>query len=83
MFATCGLIVKLVPSTALPDDGVAFTTLLFSTAHKIHVILFYIFGFCGIGFFISNVICHRQSLYYLNPYVSSLEVCFNIMFTEF
>ncbi|VDN03819.1 unnamed protein product [Thelazia callipaeda] len=33
-----------------------------------HVILFYIFGFCGIGFFLSNLICHRQSLYFLPPY---------------
>ncbi|VDM37053.1 unnamed protein product [Toxocara canis] len=35
---------------------------------QVHVILFYIFGFCGIGFFIANLICHRHSLYYLNPY---------------
>uniref|UniRef100_A0A914S680 Serpentine receptor class gamma n=1 Tax=Parascaris equorum TaxID=6256 RepID=A0A914S680_PAREQ len=35
---------------------------------QVHVILFYIFGFCGIVFFIANIICHRHSLYYLNPY---------------
>uniref|UniRef100_A0A0N4VIZ6 G protein-coupled receptor n=1 Tax=Enterobius vermicularis TaxID=51028 RepID=A0A0N4VIZ6_ENTVE len=34
----------------------------------LHVIFFYIFGFSGIGFFIANLICHRHSLYYLNPY---------------
>ncbi|OZC08053.1 hypothetical protein X798_04945 [Onchocerca flexuosa] len=33
-----------------------------------HVILFYIFGFCGITFFIGNLICHRHSLYFLHPY---------------
>uniref|UniRef100_A0A8R1TTB6 CWH43-like N-terminal domain-containing protein n=1 Tax=Onchocerca volvulus TaxID=6282 RepID=A0A8R1TTB6_ONCVO len=33
-----------------------------------HVILFYIFGFCGIIFFIANLICHRHSLYFLHPY---------------
>uniref|UniRef100_A0A9J2PWH3 CWH43-like N-terminal domain-containing protein n=1 Tax=Ascaris lumbricoides TaxID=6252 RepID=A0A9J2PWH3_ASCLU len=35
---------------------------------QVHVILFYVFGFCGIVFFIANIICHRHSLYYLNPY---------------
>ncbi|KAE9551282.1 hypothetical protein FO519_005513 [Halicephalobus sp. NKZ332] len=35
---------------------------------QIHVILFYIFGFCGIGFFISSTYCHSQSLYYTKPY---------------
>ncbi|KAF7632325.1 hypothetical protein Mgra_00008250, partial [Meloidogyne graminicola] len=33
-----------------------------------HVIFFYAFGGFAIGFFITNVICHSQSLYYLNPY---------------
>ncbi|CAD5210100.1 unnamed protein product [Bursaphelenchus xylophilus] len=33
-----------------------------------HVIFFYAFGFSAIGFFLANVICHRSSLYYLNPY---------------
>ncbi|KAI6178597.1 hypothetical protein M3Y98_00518000 [Aphelenchoides besseyi] len=33
-----------------------------------HVIFFYAFGSCAIGFFITNVICHASSLYYLNPY---------------
>nr|CRZ21704.1 Bm6293 [Brugia malayi] len=37
---------------------------------QIHVILFYIFGFCSIGFFIANLVCHRHSLYFLPPYVS-------------
>ncbi|CAG9540186.1 unnamed protein product [Cercopithifilaria johnstoni] len=35
---------------------------------QVHVILFYIFGFCGIIFFIANLICHRHSLYFLHPY---------------
>uniref|UniRef100_A0A914Z746 CWH43-like N-terminal domain-containing protein n=1 Tax=Panagrolaimus superbus TaxID=310955 RepID=A0A914Z746_9BILA len=35
---------------------------------KIHVIMFYLFGFCGIIFFISTTYCHRQSLYYIKPY---------------
>ncbi|KAL3114641.1 hypothetical protein niasHT_016272 [Heterodera trifolii] len=33
-----------------------------------HVIFFYAFGAFAIGFFLTNVICHSQSLYYLNPY---------------
>uniref|UniRef100_A0A914C3L0 CWH43-like N-terminal domain-containing protein n=1 Tax=Acrobeloides nanus TaxID=290746 RepID=A0A914C3L0_9BILA len=33
-----------------------------------HVIFFYLFGTFAYGFFITNVICHSQSLYYLNPY---------------
>ncbi|VDK82558.1 unnamed protein product [Litomosoides sigmodontis] len=35
---------------------------------QVHVILFYIFGFCGVSFFIANLICHRHSLYFLHPY---------------
>ncbi|EFO27906.1 hypothetical protein LOAG_00567 [Loa loa] len=35
---------------------------------QVHVILFYIFGFCGISFFTANLICHRHSLYFLPPY---------------
>lgn len=35
---------------------------------QIHVIMFYIFGFCGIGFFIASTYCHRQTLYYTKPY---------------
>uniref|UniRef100_A0A1I8EQP6 CWH43-like N-terminal domain-containing protein n=1 Tax=Wuchereria bancrofti TaxID=6293 RepID=A0A1I8EQP6_WUCBA len=35
---------------------------------QIHVILFYIFGFCSISFFIANLVCHRHSLYFLPPY---------------
>ncbi|GMT25013.1 hypothetical protein PFISCL1PPCAC_16310, partial [Pristionchus fissidentatus] len=35
---------------------------------RYHVVFFYIFGLCGIGFFIANIFCHAHSLYYLNPY---------------
>lgn len=35
-----------------------------------HVIFFYLFGLFAIGFFVTNVVCHASSLYYLNPYVS-------------
>uniref|UniRef100_A0A7E4ZWH2 Frag1/DRAM/Sfk1 family-domain-containing protein n=1 Tax=Panagrellus redivivus TaxID=6233 RepID=A0A7E4ZWH2_PANRE len=35
---------------------------------EIHVICFYLFGFCGIGFFIASTFCHRHSLYYVEPY---------------
>lgn len=34
-----------------------------------HVIFFYAFGGFATGFFITNAVCHSQSLYYLNPYV--------------
>uniref|UniRef100_A0AC35GPY5 Ovule protein n=1 Tax=Panagrolaimus sp. PS1159 TaxID=55785 RepID=A0AC35GPY5_9BILA len=34
-----------------------------------HVIFFYLFGMFATGFFIANVVCHANSLYYLNPYV--------------
>uniref|UniRef100_A0A914MG80 CWH43-like N-terminal domain-containing protein n=1 Tax=Meloidogyne incognita TaxID=6306 RepID=A0A914MG80_MELIC len=33
-----------------------------------HVVFFYAFGGFATGFFITNVVCHSQSLYYLNPY---------------
>jgi len=33
-----------------------------------HVFFFYAFGCFALGFFICNVICHANSLYYLNPY---------------
>uniref|UniRef100_A0A914LRF3 Very-long-chain (3R)-3-hydroxyacyl-CoA dehydratase n=1 Tax=Meloidogyne incognita TaxID=6306 RepID=A0A914LRF3_MELIC len=36
-----------------------------------HVVFFYAFGGFATGFFITNVVCHSQSLYYLNPYVNS------------
>ncbi|MFH4973790.1 hypothetical protein AB6A40_000499 [Gnathostoma spinigerum] len=35
---------------------------------SVHVILFYIFGGCGVAFFIANIVCHANSLYYLSPY---------------
>nr|CAD2198485.1 unnamed protein product [Meloidogyne enterolobii] len=35
-----------------------------------HVVFFYAFGGFATGFFITNVVCHSQSLYYLNPYVN-------------
>ncbi|VDL78826.1 unnamed protein product [Nippostrongylus brasiliensis] len=35
---------------------------------RLHVIFFYVFGFCGIAHMIANIFCHAQSLYYLNPY---------------
>ncbi|EPB80113.1 hypothetical protein ANCCEY_00801 [Ancylostoma ceylanicum] len=35
---------------------------------KMHVIFFYIFGFCGIGHMLANIFCHAHSLYYINPY---------------
>jgi hypothetical protein len=44
---------------------------------ELHVIVFYAFGFTSIGFFFSNIICHRQSLYYLHPYVSNNNRLFN------
>jgi len=47
---------------------------------QVHVILFYSFGFSGIGFFIANIICHRHSLYYLNPY-GRLSYRLKILFT--
>uniref|UniRef100_A0A0K0G158 Post-GPI attachment to proteins factor 2-like n=1 Tax=Strongyloides venezuelensis TaxID=75913 RepID=A0A0K0G158_STRVS len=34
----------------------------------LHVIFFYLMGLCGFIFYISNIICHSQSLWYLNPY---------------
>lgn len=34
----------------------------------VHVIFFYLMGFCGFIFYIANIICHSQSLWYLNPY---------------
>uniref|UniRef100_A0A7E4VBB6 Post-GPI attachment to proteins factor 2 n=1 Tax=Panagrellus redivivus TaxID=6233 RepID=A0A7E4VBB6_PANRE len=37
-------------------------------AIQYHVIFFYAFGVFATGFFIVNVICHANSLYYLNPY---------------
>lgn len=33
-----------------------------------HVVFFYAFGCFALGFFITNLICHSNSLYYLNPY---------------
>uniref|UniRef100_A0AC35TUL0 Post-GPI attachment to proteins factor 3 n=1 Tax=Rhabditophanes sp. KR3021 TaxID=114890 RepID=A0AC35TUL0_9BILA len=33
-----------------------------------HVIFFYGMGLCGFIFYIANIICHSQSLWYLNPY---------------
>lgn len=38
----------------------------------VHVCMFYSFGVFALLFFISNTVCHSQSLYFLNPYVSSL-----------
>ncbi|VDN57748.1 unnamed protein product [Dracunculus medinensis] len=35
---------------------------------RLHVCLFYLYGLFSMIFFISNIKCHRQSLYYLNPY---------------
>ncbi len=35
-----------------------------------HVFFFYAFGTFALGFYITNTICHANSLYYLNPYVS-------------
>ncbi|EYC13537.1 hypothetical protein Y032_0043g773 [Ancylostoma ceylanicum] len=35
---------------------------------QMHVIFFYIFGFCGIGHMLANIFCHAHSLYYINPY---------------
>ncbi|CAJ0565498.1 unnamed protein product, partial [Mesorhabditis spiculigera] len=35
---------------------------------RMHVIFFYVFGICGIVFMIANIMCHKHSLYYLNPY---------------
>ncbi|CAB3406164.1 unnamed protein product [Caenorhabditis bovis] len=34
----------------------------------VHVCLFYSFGVVALLFFISNTVCHSQSLYFLNPY---------------
>ncbi|CAI4226833.1 unnamed protein product [Auanema sp. JU1783] len=34
----------------------------------IHIIFFYVYGFFALAFFITNTMCHSQSLYYLNPY---------------
>ena len=61
---------------------------------QIHVILFYIFGFCGIGFFIASTYCHRQSLYYTKPYgvlsyrlkiffMSCYLICLPVLVTSF
>nr|CDJ84519.1 Frag1 DRAM Sfk1 domain containing protein [Haemonchus contortus] len=35
---------------------------------QLHVIFFYLFGFCGIAHMIGNIYCHAHSLYYINPY---------------
>ncbi|CAI2351367.1 unnamed protein product [Caenorhabditis sp. 36 PRJEB53466] len=34
----------------------------------VHVCMFYSFGVFALLFFISNTVCHSQSLYFLNPY---------------
>ncbi|KAH7729292.1 Protein Y11D7A.9 [Aphelenchoides avenae] len=34
----------------------------------IHVVLFYLFGITGLGFFISNLYCHRHSLFFIGRY---------------
>lgn len=39
-----------------------------------HVISFYAFGVCALGFFLSNLICHSNSLHYLNPYVKKYQL---------
>ncbi|KHJ96406.1 hypothetical protein OESDEN_03627 [Oesophagostomum dentatum] len=48
---------------------------------EMHVIFFYVFGFCGIGHMIANIFCHAHSLYYLNPY-GRLSYYLKIIFTS-
>ncbi|ETN74533.1 hypothetical protein NECAME_04019 [Necator americanus] len=48
---------------------------------EMHVIFFYIFGFCGIAHMFSNIFCHAHSLYYINPY-GRLSYYLKIIFTS-
>ncbi|KAK6747719.1 hypothetical protein RB195_000736 [Necator americanus] len=48
---------------------------------QMHVIFFYIFGFCGIAHMFSNIFCHAHSLYYINPY-GRLSYYLKIIFTS-
>uniref|UniRef100_A0A1I8AJ20 Post-GPI attachment to proteins factor 2 n=1 Tax=Steinernema glaseri TaxID=37863 RepID=A0A1I8AJ20_9BILA len=72
-YLTCGLL-ELVFLVAL-------STVVERENGRIHVICFYVFGCFGIGFFLSNVMCHSNSLYYLNPY-GRLSYYLKIVFTS-
>ncbi|KAH7714269.1 Protein Y11D7A.9 [Aphelenchoides avenae] len=57
IFGTCELIFMVALSVVGEREFIGY-----------HVIFFYLFGLFAIGFFVTNVICHASSLYYLNPY---------------